>query len=348
MLNKEKSDYLAAIYFDPRNPASFSGLEKIWRLIKKDKKVSRQELKEWLLAQDTYTSYYPVRRKFRRPKTISPYPNAIWGSDVAYMVAFSKNNDSYSYFTVFIDLFSLYAYAAPLKTLRGIEMVTVLKAIFERAKPEKLFTDSGSEYKNRWVEKYLKSENVHHYTSNNETKVAHAERLIKTIKRKLLQYMNEKNSYEWYTILDDVIFAYNNSVSRSHGMTPTQAQQDQNRYQVWANRYFTHPRKHKRTKQSKPKTINPFKFKDGDRVKVLNAKRVFGREYDEQYSTETFTVTDRRIRDGIPSYTIKDELNEPITGEFIIGIINQTKRFKFKAHFLGYNEDLLPLTFQLS
>ena len=44
--------------------------------------------------------------------------------------------------------------------------------------------------------------------SRNEKKVAHAERLIKQIKRKLIQYMNEKNSHRWIDVLNDVINAY--------------------------------------------------------------------------------------------------------------------------------------------
>ena len=312
MLDKDKRDYLKSIYFDAKNPASFSGVSKVWKLIKSDGKVSRKELEQWLLEQDTYTSYFPVNRKFRRPKTISPYVDAIWGSDVAYMLAFADSNEQYSYFCVFIDLFSLYAWASPLKTLKGLEMVKVLKELFTDAKCERLFTDSGSEYKNRWVERYLKSEDVKHYTSKNETKVAHAERLIKTIKRKLLQYMNETNTHIWHTVLQDMIYAYNHSVSRRLKMTPAQARQA-SQYTVWANRYFTKP-KRKAASVKKPKNTTAFNIKLGDRVKVLTLKRPFDREYDEKYTSEVFTVTDRRVKEGVPSYSIKDEQGDPITG----------------------------------
>ena len=46
MLDKDKRDYLKSIYFDAKNPASFSGVSKVWKIIKSDGKVSRKELEQ--------------------------------------------------------------------------------------------------------------------------------------------------------------------------------------------------------------------------------------------------------------------------------------------------------------
>ena len=185
MLTKEQLEYLNSVYYNPKNPAAFSGLQKLWSAIKKDAKVTKKQLKEWLLSQDTYTDYLPAIRKFQRPKTISPKVDHVWGSDVAYMLPFSEHNDGYAYFVVFIDIFSRYAYAHALKTLRGKEMKDVMTSIFTQRKPKKLFTDGGSEYNNSNVERYLKIQDIQHYTSKSEKKVAHAERLIKQLKKGL-------------------------------------------------------------------------------------------------------------------------------------------------------------------
>ena len=45
------------------------------------------------------------------------------------MVKYKKANDGYSYFTVFIDIFTRYLYTAPLKTLTGQEMVEVFQRL---------------------------------------------------------------------------------------------------------------------------------------------------------------------------------------------------------------------------
>ena len=66
------------------------------------------------------------------------------------MVKFKSENNDYGYFVVFIDIFNRYLYTAPLKTLRGDEMVFVFRRIIRETdeKPEILRTDQGSEYKN--------------------------------------------------------------------------------------------------------------------------------------------------------------------------------------------------------
>jgi hypothetical protein len=43
-------------YEDPKQPGSFSGLEAFYRVLKKSHPdVKRDEVKEWLLSQKTYT-----------------------------------------------------------------------------------------------------------------------------------------------------------------------------------------------------------------------------------------------------------------------------------------------------
>ena len=313
MLTKDQRDYLSSIYFDVSNPAAFSGLEKTWKIIKAEGKVTKKQLYQWLREQDSYTAYFPLRRKFKRPRTISPRVGAFWGSDVAYMLPFVQHNDGYGYFAVFIDMFSRYAYAEPMKTLRGREMVDVMKSVFQKDKPKALYTDSGTEYTNKLVQNYLNQQKIKHYTSKSETKVAMSERLIKQLKRKLLQYMNEKNTHEWVEVLPDVLQAYNNSYHRIIKMTPSQAK-TANQYTVWSNQYFSQPKQdHDPTR---PKKQNAFKFNVGDRVKLSTLKKPFDREYDEKYTTEVFTVTDRRMQGDVASYSIKDEQNEPISGWF--------------------------------
>ena len=326
MLNNEQKHYLAGIYFDPKHSAAFSGLEKLWQAVRPSGMVTKKQLKLWLREQDTYTAFFPLKRKFVRPKTISPRANFIWGSDVAYMLAFSEENDNHPYFVVFIDIFSRYAYAQPLKNLQARTMLSIMQQLFdEHTQPNVLYTDSGSEYVNRAVRQFLKMKNIKHYVSRNEKKVAHAERLIKQIKRKLYQYMSEKNTHRWIDVLPDVMNAYNNSVHRVIKMTPRQARKKKQNFKVWTNQYFNKPLlqstndaddgNHATTHRPRTKK-KPYKFEVGDRVKVSALQRPFSREYDEKFTTESFTVTDRRMQQGIQSYSIKDEMNEPIIGWF--------------------------------
>ena len=315
MLNKEKRQYLEKLYFTPGNPGAFGGINRLWNLIKEDGKVTRKELKNWLLEQDTYTSHRQFRRNFKRSRVVVPYKDAVWGSDVAYMLPFAKDNDGYGYFVVFIDIFTRYAWTYPLKTLQGKEMVKIIKTLFDDAgtKCEKLFTDGGSEYQNKLVAAYLKTQNVQHYSSKNEKKVSHAERLIKQLKKNLIKYMDQTNSLRWVHVLSPFTLQYNNSYHRSIKTTPAKAR-DTDQYTLWRNQYFEKPKTHKISQQTRNKKA--YKIELGDRVKLLAEKKPFDREYSQHFTTEVFTVTERFIKDGIPFYKIKDEQNDPIIGTF--------------------------------
>ena len=312
-LSKQKDNYLKKIYFDSKSPVSYSGLQRVWNFIKNEGVVSRSELRHWLKSQDTYTSYHPYKRKFRRPRVVVANVDDVWGTDVAYMIPYEKQNDGYAFFVVFIDIASRYAWAYPIKTLKGIEMTAVLRQVFENAQPQQLFSDQGSEYKNRWVSTYLKSQDIEHYYSLNEKKVAHAERLIKEIKLKLSKYMSENNTAAWISVLDDFVNNHNNSYHRSIGMTPSQAR-NADSYTLWVNRYFPKPTTRRKAKRPTNKSI--YRYKVGDRVKLLAEKKPFDRAYNPRFTTEVFTITDRRVQDNVPMYSVKDELNERIVGRF--------------------------------
>ncbi|OOY49287.1 hypothetical protein BOV97_12915, partial [Solemya velum gill symbiont] len=54
----------------------------------------------------------------------------------------------------------------------------------------------------------------------NETKANYAERVIKTIKQKLLRYVMKKQSYRYVDVLQDTVRSYNDTIHRSLRDTP--------------------------------------------------------------------------------------------------------------------------------
>ena len=47
------------------------------------------------------------------------------------MVSYQKENDNYSYFAVFIDIFTRYLFTYPMKSLTGVEMASVMQEILK-------------------------------------------------------------------------------------------------------------------------------------------------------------------------------------------------------------------------
>ena len=51
-------------YLDPSQPASFGGLDAVYRAVKEKgkNKISRKQVQDWLSQQDVYTLHKPARR----------------------------------------------------------------------------------------------------------------------------------------------------------------------------------------------------------------------------------------------------------------------------------------------
>ena len=86
-------------------------------------------MKKWLSKQETYITFRSGRRTFQRHKVLVFTRNYQWDSDTADMVKYKSDNNEYAYYVAFIDIFTRYLYTAPLKTLRGEEMVIVFEKI---------------------------------------------------------------------------------------------------------------------------------------------------------------------------------------------------------------------------
>ena len=332
-LSADQEEYLHDIYYSLQSPVAFASVAALWKHVRRDgRKVTQGQLIRWLREQDAYTSFRPVRRRFARPKTISPYFGYMFGSDTAYFQSIAEHNDGYKYVCVFIDYFTRFAYAFPMKTLTGAEMRDILIRLFAIYTPERLHTDSGTEYKNRTVQAYLKQENVQHVVTGSDNKSATSERFIKGLKLNLYRYMFYKNSYRWLDVLDDFTRIYNKRQHSALRMSP-EAARSAEPYVIWRNQYLKPPVR--LAKPQRPVTQSPFAFVLGDTVKIATAKTRFTREWQEKFGNETFEVIKRKVVDGVPMYLLKDGTGETIKGffyepEMTKVIVPEDKVYKFE------------------
>ena len=99
------------------------------------------------------------------------------------MHSLSKYDEEIKYLIRATDLFSKYAWVAPIKNKKGTSVVNAFqKIISEGRKPNKIWVDQGSEFYNDLFKKFLKTNNIEMYTTYNEGKSVVAERFIKTLK----------------------------------------------------------------------------------------------------------------------------------------------------------------------
>ena len=309
-MDPEKEAYLKTIYYNPEHPASFSGLDKLYREIQREGRyhIEHEELKDWLKTHETYGVHRQRRRHFSRPMVVVSGVGVQADADLMDMSAISHFNDQIRYILVHIDDFSKYVRTVPQSRKRDV--AEAFRLIFrDGGVTDKLRTDHGTEFTNKIVQNLFKEEGVHHFLTSTEVKAGIAERAIKTLKSKYFKYMSHKQTFRYIDIVDQVTHAYNHRYHRTIKMRPVDVTL-QNEGEVWENIYRR--RRDENRSRERPK----FGFEVGDKVRVSYLKKPFEREYDEKWTYEYFNITGRDYVQNKPVYQLEDIAGDEVTGRF--------------------------------
>jgi hypothetical protein len=138
-------------YFDPKSPASFSGLSSIIQTHQNlNKNPKKNEFKNWILNQETYTLHKPLIKNFKREKVKVNGIDDLWQVDLVDVSNLSRENKGYKYLLTIIDVFSKRAWVAPLKNKTGESILNAFRKIIKERKPKKIQSDKGSESDKRY------------------------------------------------------------------------------------------------------------------------------------------------------------------------------------------------------
>ena len=314
---KPWEEELAKIYYDPKQPGSFSGLAKLDKAVKDRKKfcISKPRIRQWLREQETYSSLRGVRRKFARPRVMVDGANEMWDVDLADVSNTADENNGTKFLLVTVDVFIRKAHIQPLKGKKSDAVVEALKTIFREEKPVKIRSDKGSEFVNRKVAKFLKDENVLHSVTQNEVKANYAERFIKMFKNKLNHLFLHEQDLSYLDALQDLVNGYNGTVHGSIGTTPVRASTKSKEDELWEDQYVYPFWKDLQKRKGKKKKSN-FAYMIGQQVKISFLREPFSREYHQRWTSEIFTIRKRTRLAGIPVYEIEDFARDTVEGIF--------------------------------
>lgn len=296
------------IYYDVSHPAGYSSINKLKQAMMG--KMNKNEVKNWLQSQETYTLHKPVQRKFPRNKYIISNYNYLWQADLSDMRAYSKYNDGYNYILCVIDVFSKYAYVRSIKNKDAKTIRLSFENIFSEAKatPTHIQTDKGTEFTSKYINELFTKNNINYYTTNNpDIKASIVERFQRTLKSKMWRYFSHKNTYRYIDILQDLVSSYNHTRHSSIKMRPCDVNRT-NIMIVWRNLYDR--------QSSKKVTMKLPKFQVGDYVRISKYKHTFQKGYESNWSDEVFIISSIIPRTPFAVYNLKDLGNEPITGTF--------------------------------
>ncbi len=305
---KEKE--LEKIYYDPKHPASFSGPYILYKTLQKEgKKVSLSEIKKFLRTQDTYTLHRSVRRPYRRNHVVVYGIDDQWDMDLIDMIPNAKTNQGVQYILAAIDIFSRYVFLQPLKSKKALEVIEAMKIIFKERKPQYLRTDKGSEFISSVTQNFMKDNDIVHFVSHNSTKANYAERVIRTIKNKIVKYFTRTQQHEYVSQLQNFAYSYNHTKHRTINMSPAEVNSE-NEAPLWKQMYLD--------KEKKKKRKSRYKFKIGDTVLLSYDKtqKQFYKDYDYSWSAEVHTITHRYRRQNIPVYKVRGFDGVSIEGTF--------------------------------
>ena len=312
----ELNRFLSRVYVSPKYAASFSGLDKLYRMAKNQfPSVTRKEIQKWAEHNLSYSLHKPSRRTFKRNKAYAPEIDSLWEADLAFVQDVAKENDGVNYLLVVIDVLSKYVWVRAMKNKTARSLLEAFDSILsEGRKPEKLRMDKGTEFVNDSFQQYLKKKGIQFYTANNEPKASVVERVNRTLKSKLYRYFTAVNSLRYIDVLQDLVDSYNNTYHRSIGRAPATVSLlnvGTVRRKLYGGITSTVAKK--------------FKFHVGDHVRLSLRKRLFKKGYKMNWTEEIFQITKRLSRTPVV-YTVQDLLQRPIEGTFYEEELQRVKR----------------------
>lgn len=295
---------LRSIYYDQKNPASFSSVPKLYKAAREiDHEISLKDVRDWLSGEFTYTLHKQLRKRIERNPIIVENIDQQWEADLVDMQEFANQNDNYKYMLTVIDVLSKYAWVVPIKNKTAKSIVDAFKKIFQgNRKPAFIRTDQGKEFVNTLFKNYMKTMGIRHFTSKNtEIKCAIVERFNRTYKGRMFKYFTSKGIRRYIDVLDDLTSAYNSSYHRSIKMRPIDAVNNdeilfKNLYGVsTVDELYDMRRKNK-------------ELKIDDVVRKKYKMTPFDKSYYPNWTDETFKIKTKADAPVKPLYKIKDHL----------------------------------------
>ena len=108
MDKSQKEKLIKSYYFNPKNPAAFSGSYKLFKILDKlyPGHFTLNFIKQWLNSQDSYSLQRQVRHRFKTANVRVTYIGEQFDIDLMSVSNLAKDNDGVNYLLFAIDIFS--------------------------------------------------------------------------------------------------------------------------------------------------------------------------------------------------------------------------------------------------
>ena len=284
----------------------------------------------------------PTINKFERQKIIVNHINEIHSTDLVDMTQYSKINKGYKYIFTNIDVFSKIAYSYPIKSKKIQDIKPCFEKIFQKNKPEYIWSDKEPAFLSKQMQQFFKDNNVKIYHTNSHLKAVIIERFNRSLRELMMKHFTKNNNTIWYNILPKLIKIYNDRYHSTIKMKPIEVNKSNEKY-IKENVYTYN------------KTSKTSKFKVNDSIRIsLKRRPIFDKSSTNiKWSEELFKIHSIN-RSNVITYKIKDLNNEIIDGIFyekelqkskntsqvyIIEKIIRKNKDKYLVKWRGYSDD---------
>ena len=293
-LSSPEVKHLEQLYL--KGPASYGSTKRLHS----QSKLPLGKVQSYLETKPSFTKYRSFRLKFPRLKVFVKDINEIWSLDLAHVDKLAKYNRNIKYLLVAVDCLSRYLLVEPLKTKYATETAEAFQKMIKNKQPEKVWVDDGKEFLGAFKQ-LCNKRGIHLYSTFSEKKSAFAERNIRSLKKIINRYLEEKWTYSYIYQLDQFVKTINSRVNRVTKLAPNKITKKDV------------PRLVSLTAQTS--TTQKPKFYVGDFLRIVKKDKAFRKSYKQSFTDEVFEIT------GIPTlnpptYSLVDGDNEPIQGKF--------------------------------
>ena len=301
----ETDQLLENLYYNTNQGGSLGSVDGLFQVAKKkNKKITKKYVQEWMRGQRVYSLHRPMIKNFRRNRVFAKTIDSLWEIDLINLQSLHKYNKNYKYLVTCIDVLSKYAWVVAMKNKSADSLLEAFKTILKESgrKPEKIHTDRGSEFINKKYQSFLKQKGIGFYHTFNETKASVVERFNRTLKTRMYRYFTWKGTLKYIDVLPELVESYNNSYHRSIQRTPASVNKD-NAKHVWFTLYKKQPSK------------KGYSFQVGDEVRISKMKKTFEKGYLPNWGEEIFTIF-KRIPRNPTVYKLKEFDGDELEGTF--------------------------------
>lgn len=290
-LTPELFSKLEALYLNPSLPSGFSSVDGLYKAARGILGVNKSLIRQFLASQPSYSRFRPRRRKFKRRPFVSFAINRFWQADLLDVSTISRQNSGVNFILVIIDTLSGYVRFQGLKRKSAELTAEGFHKVFE-AEPglrvKYIVTDHGTEFWNRNVISELERRDILLISTQNfDVKAAAAERCCRTLKNRIVRFINARNSFRFIDELQSFADSINGSVNRMIGMAPKDVTKS-NENLVFYRRYGFESNKGNDGKEYK------YSFSEGDIVRTALPRRAFQKESHQQFSNTLHRITQAR------------------------------------------------------